>query len=98
MKGFKKKALQVAVAASGLLLGATAFGQVYPDRPVTLVVPYAPGVTDLEARKLAEGLAKELGQPFVVLNKAGAGGAIGAQFVAVQSQMVTPCSMLRQQW
>ena len=82
MKGFKKKALQVAVAASGLLLGATAFGQVYPDRPVTLVVPYAPGVTDLEARKLAEGLAKELGQSFVVLNYAGAGGAIGAHFVA----------------
>lgn len=82
MKTFTKKVLQISIAASGMLFGAIAMGQVYPDRPVTLVVPYAPGVTDQEARKLAEGLSKELGQPFIVQNKAGAGGAIGAQFVA----------------
>ena len=82
MKTIKKTVLQLAVTAGGVLFGAIAAGQVYPDRPVNLVVPYAPGVTDLEARKLADGLSKELGQPFIVQNKAGAGGAIGAQFVA----------------
>lgn len=82
MKPIKNKAMQMVIAASGLLFVSIASGQGYPDRPVNLVVPYAPGVTDLEARKLAEGLSKELGQPVVVQNKAGAGGAIGAQFVA----------------
>lgn len=61
---------------------SSVFAQTYPDRPINLIVPYAPGATDLEARKLAEGMAKELGQPVVIQNKAGAGGAIGAQFVA----------------
>jgi tripartite-type tricarboxylate transporter receptor subunit TctC len=72
----------VSAVVSSVLFSGIGVAQTYPDRPVTLVVPYAPGVTDLEARKLAEGLSKELGQPFVVQNKAGAGGAIGAQFVA----------------
>lgn len=56
--------------------------QAYPARPITVVVPYAPGATDQEARKLAEVLSKHLGQPVIIENKEGAGGAIGAQFVA----------------
>lgn len=74
----------ITAAMVALSFGSTgaALAQTFPDRPINLVVPYAPGATDLEARKLAEGMARELGQPVVVQNKPGAGGAIGAQFVA----------------
>lgn len=62
--------------------GHDASAQSYPQRPVLIVVPYAPGTIDREARMLAELAAKHFGQPVVVENKDGAGGAIGAQFVA----------------
>ena len=55
----------------------------YPKRTVTIVVPVAPGgVTDVNARLLAELLSKSLGQSFVVENRAGASGAIGASAVS----------------
>jgi len=56
----------------------------YPDRPIRLVVPFAPGgVTDTSGRVVAEALSKRLGQSIVVENKAGASGNIGAQQVAL---------------
>lgn len=50
----------------------------YPNRPIKLIVPYAPGSpVDTQARKLSDPLAKALGQPIVVENRAGASGTIG---------------------
>lgn len=67
------------IVAAGLLASlAPATAQRYPERPVTIVVPYAPGgQTDLVARKLAEGLTRSLSGPFIVDNKPGAGGKVG---------------------
>jgi len=71
----------LAAAATGAMSWAQGVSaQAFPSRPVRLIVPFAPGgSTDVIARAMIEGLARELGQPVVVDNKAGAGGAIGIQ-------------------
>jgi tripartite-type tricarboxylate transporter receptor subunit TctC len=62
--------------------GGQAAAQAFPERPIHLIVPSAPGgPTDVPARIVSQFLPK-LGQPAVVENRAGAGGAIGARFVA----------------
>jgi tripartite-type tricarboxylate transporter receptor subunit TctC len=70
-----------ALGLPGLATGARAGG--FPDHRITFVVPYAAGGNgDLTARSFAESFSKVLGQPVVVENRAGGGGAIGANYVA----------------
>ena len=67
----------------GALLAAAAQAQQWPSRPVRMVVPFtAGGSTDTVARIMSEKLTARLGQPVIVENKAGAGGALGSDFVA----------------
>ena len=67
------------VLASLSLLPTLAFAQgAYPTRAITMIVPFPPGgLADLVARPVAEAMSRELGQPVVIENKAGAGGGIG---------------------
>ncbi len=75
---------QILAAASASLLTAPAFSQGgWPTKPVRIVVPFAPGgTTDLLARALAPELSRVFGQQFIIDNKAGAGGNLGADMVA----------------
>jgi tripartite-type tricarboxylate transporter receptor subunit TctC len=75
-----KKAARIAVAFAALCFTLPAFA--YPDKPVTLVVPFsAGGDSDLAGRNLGAAAQKLLGEPVVVENKAGASGAIGSELV-----------------
>jgi len=65
------------------LCNQQAFAQAYPNKPLKIIVPFAPGgVTDMVSRVMAQGLTVELGQTVVVENRAGASGILGAEVTA----------------
>src|SRR6266851_8876331 len=75
--------LLVAGAFTTLVSIGTAMAQVYPSRPITFIVPYAPGgAADMLARMLAEHMRVSLSQPGIVENVSGAAGTIGVARVA----------------
>jgi tripartite-type tricarboxylate transporter receptor subunit TctC len=71
------------LALAALALAGAAAAQSWPQRPIKVIVPYPPGGTsDILARALGPGMQAALGQPWVVENKPGATGNVGADFVA----------------
>jgi len=81
----RRTVLQAIAAASlgAALLPAALAAEAFPNKPITLVVPFvAGGTTDILARIVGQSLGEELGQPVIIDNRAGAGGNIGGQFAA----------------
>ena len=75
--------LSLAAAAATTVAGALHAQSRFPDKPITLVVPFAPGgIADLTARAVAEHMARSLGQAVIVDNKPGAGSIVASQAVA----------------
>lgn len=82
---FPRRRLLVGIVSLFAAFGAAtvAHAQVFPSKPIKIVVPYPPGgANDTVSRLLAQKLQEQLGQPVIVENKAGASGNIGADFVA----------------
>jgi tripartite-type tricarboxylate transporter receptor subunit TctC len=79
----RRRFLHLAAGAAALPAAArVAFADAYPTRPVTLVVGFAAGsASDINARLVAQWLTERLGQPFIIDNRAGAGGNIATDFV-----------------
>ena len=83
MKLSRRTLVALGVAAATALPGLAFAQAAWPSKPVRILVPFAPGgTTDILARVLAPELSKVFGQSFVVDNRAGAGGNIGAEVVA----------------
>ena len=78
----KRRTLALLTMAA-LLAGGQALAQPYPNKPVRLIVPFAPGgTTDIIARVLSEKINQALGQTMIVDNKSGGGGSVGATEIA----------------
>lgn len=78
-----KKISKLVVVLAAVTWAATALAQDFPNKPIKIVVPYAPGgTTDVLARFIGQRMSSNLGQPVVIDNRPGAGEAVGAGMVA----------------
>lgn len=95
----KRRFIVVVAAFACAMLAGPAFAQGYPNRPVTLIVPYAPGgLPDTVARVIGQKLGEKWGQAVVIENKPGGNGVVAAQALAAKpadgyTLMVTDGSM-----
>jgi len=79
----RRQALRLSAGAALPFIAPASRAQAFPSRPLKIVVPFpAGGTTDVVARVIGQRLSENLGQPVVIENRAGAGGAIGADVVA----------------
>jgi len=79
----RRRLLAPGLAGLALAAASTAWGQAWPTRPITLVVPFAAGgPTDIVARSLSVPMGKALGQTVIIENKVGAGGTVAATMVS----------------
>ena len=77
-----KQRLLTAVASALMLVSASSIAEDYPSRPISIVIPYGPGgAADLSARLIAGSAPSYLGQSILPVNKAGAAGVVGSNFV-----------------
>ena len=78
-----RKLLQLAAVAAGITLAGAVFAQAWPTKPVRIIVPFGPGGgTDIQGRLLGRKFYESMGQTFVLENRAGASGLIGAELIA----------------
>ena len=83
MSPLKRSVTLAATLAIALVTGVASAQDVYPSKPITLIVPFPPGgVADIVGRPFAEALSRELKTPVIIENKPGAGGGIGMGAVA----------------
>jgi len=83
MSPLKRSVTLAATLAVALVMGVASAQDVYPSKPITLIVPFPPGgVADIVGRPFAEALSRELKTPVIIENKPGAGGGIGMGAVA----------------
>ena len=83
MSPLKRSVTLAATFAIALVTGVASAQDVYPSKPITLIVPFPPGgVADIVGRPFAEALSRELKTPVIIENKPGAGGGIGMGAVA----------------
>ena len=83
----RKEALFIGIGLILFLYGGSVMAAEFPAKPITLIVPWAPGgSTDVSMRVLAEATSKYLGQPVVIENKPGGGGTVGGATMAATSK------------